>query len=60
MTSKRLIDGGLRTLMSAMALCMAGITGPHLVSAQTAEIHGSLGSYKVLNDACTSCASSKQ
>lgn len=44
MTSKRLIDGGLRTLMSGMALGMAGITAPQLASAQTAGGKGLIAS----------------
>lgn len=60
MTSKRLIDGGLRTLMSGMALRMAGIKALQLVTAQTAEIHGSLGNFDVVNHNCTSCATAKQ
>lgn len=48
--------GGLRRLVSAMALCMAGFAAPQLASAQTAEIYGSLGNFDVANttghDAC--------
>jgi hypothetical protein len=50
MRTHRLTNGGVQTLLSALAFCMAGLTGPQVVSAQTAEIYGSLGNFDVVNN----------